>query len=73
MTPQTAASPIDDIEEYFFSGYCKARNQTRLMTCEYSVQPYGLCLEQILGCDLGTCQYNKDCTIVKMALEKEEE
>ena len=71
---QTAAqNTAADIEEYFFNGYCKAKNQTNLVTCEYTMEPCGLCLERILGCDYLECQYNKDCDIVKKALAKEDE
>ncbi len=73
MQNQTAQQEQSDLEEYFFNGYCKAKNQTRLVTCEYSIETYGLCLERIEGCDYLECQYNKDCDIVKRALAKEDE
>lgn len=64
---------MQDMDEFIFTGYCKAKNQTNMVTCEYSVEKCGLCLEQIVGCDYLQCQYNKDCDIVKRALEKEDE
>lgn len=66
-------SDRDELEEYIFTGYCKSKNMTSIMTAEYSMQSYGMCLEQIIGCDFLKCQYNKDCTIVKQALAKEDE
>lgn len=64
---------LQDLEEYCFTGYCKKKNMTAIMTSEYTRESYGLCLEQILGCDYLKCEYNKDCTIVKQALSKEDE
>ena len=60
-------------EEYIYTGYCKVKNATTMFTAEYSEQPYGLCLERILGCDFNSCQYNKDCTAFKIAMAKEDE
>lgn len=62
-----------ELEEYFFTGYCKSKNQTNLVTCEYSAEEFGPCLERIIGCDYLECQYNKECDIVKQALAKEDE
>lgn len=62
-----------ELDEYIFTGYCKAKNQTNMVTCEYSIDKYGPCLEQIIGCDYLKCQYNKECDIVKQALAKEDE
>lgn len=64
---------LQDLDEYIFTGYCKAKNQSNMVTCEYSFANCGLCLEQIVGCDFLKCQYNKECDIVKMALAKEDE
>lgn len=64
---------LQEPEEYCFTGYCKKKNMTSIMTGKYSLESYGLCLEQILGCDYLKCEYNKDCTIVKQALAKEDE
>ncbi|MDO5409521.1 MAG: ubiquinone biosynthesis protein UbiE [Lachnospiraceae bacterium] len=69
----TPVKNMEDIEEYFFTGYCKTKNQSNIFTCEYSVQSCGLCLEQIIGCDFLKCEHNKDCTVVKQALNKEDE
>lgn len=73
MQNQIVQQEQSDLEEYFFNGYCKAKNQTKLVACEYSIESYGLCLERIEGCDYLECQYNKDCDIVKRALAKEDE
>ena len=62
-----------EIEEYIFTGYCKVKNQSEMFTCEYSMQSFGPCLETIIGCNYLNCQYNKECTIVKQALAKEDE
>lgn len=66
-------SKMDEIEEFVYTGYCKKKNQTTMFTAEYSKAPYGLCLEQVLGCEINTCQYNKECTAIKIALAKEDE
>lgn len=62
-----------ELDEFIFTGYCKAKNQTNMVTCEYSLEKFGPCLERILGCDYLECQYNKECDIVKQALAKEDE
>lgn len=42
---------MDEIIEEMFSGYCKAHNQTKIITCEYSKNKYGeLCLKNV-DCD----------------------
>lgn len=64
---------MEELEEYIFTGYCKTKNQSNTFLCEYSSDRYGLCLEQINGCDYLKCQYNKECQIVKQALAKEDE
>lgn len=63
----------EEIEEFIYTGYCKKKNMTTMFTAEYSQDSYGLCLEQVLGCDLNSCEYNKDCTAIKIALAKEDE
>lgn len=63
----------EELEEYIFTGYCKVKNQTTMVECEYSQQPYGLCLENIIGCDFQKCEHNKDCTLAKQVLAKEDE
>ena len=63
----------EELDEFIFTGYCKAKNQTNMVNCEYSTGNFGLCLERIVGCDYLDCQYNKECDIVKHALAKEDE
>ena len=51
---------MDEIIEEMFSGYCKAHNQTKIITCEYSKNKYGeLCLKNV-DCDFLECIYNKE-------------
>lgn len=64
---------MDEIIEEMFSGYCKAHNQTKIITCEYSKNKYGeLCLKNV-DCDFLECIYNKECQVVCQALDKEDE
>ncbi|MDO5425423.1 MAG: ubiquinone biosynthesis protein UbiE [Eubacteriales bacterium] len=64
---------MNTIIEEMFTGYCKAHNQTQIITCEYSKNAYGeLSLEHV-DCDFLQCVHNKDCQVVRQALAKEDE
>ncbi|MDO4519108.1 MAG: ubiquinone biosynthesis protein UbiE [Eubacteriales bacterium] len=61
-----------EIIEEIFSGYCKSKNLTQSIICEYEQLACGLSLLSV-SCDFEKCLYNKDCTVVQQALAKEDE
>lgn len=62
---------MNEILEEMVSGYCRAFDQTRIVTCEYEVLPEGRRL-QSTDCDYGVCVHSKSCTLMKQVLEAEE-
>ncbi|MCD8123571.1 MAG: ubiquinone biosynthesis protein UbiE [Lachnospiraceae bacterium] len=63
---------MTEIVEEFFSGYCKTHNESRMITCEYRVENGYYSLESV-DCDFMDCPHSAACTVVRQALEKEEE
>lgn len=55
-----------------FKGYCKVYNETRDIECKYEQLKYGLGLIKV-DCNYEKCLYNKECSVVKQALAKEDE
>ncbi|MCI8854078.1 MAG: ubiquinone biosynthesis protein UbiE [Lachnospiraceae bacterium] len=61
---------MDEIWEEMVSGYCRAYDQTRIVTCEYEKMPEGRRL-QSTDCDYGNCIHSKSCRLMRQALELE--
>lgn len=62
---------MEEIWEEMVSGYCRAFDQTRIVTCEYEVLPAGRRLRST-DCDYGTCVHSKSCQLIRQALDLEE-
>ncbi|MDO5798452.1 MAG: ubiquinone biosynthesis protein UbiE [Eubacteriales bacterium] len=61
---------MGEIIEEFFNGYCRNFDMTQTVICEYEQLPQELHLIDS-SCEFGTCQYSKDCTLMKQALARE--
>lgn len=60
---------MGEILEEFFSGFCKAQNQTRTVFCEFEVKEDGSRKLLSSDCAYGKCQHSKDCKLMGSAFE----
>lgn len=63
---------MSDIIEEIFTGYCKSNNSTQTIICEYEQLPYGLSLFSV-SCNYKNCVHANSCTVIQLALKKEDE
>lgn len=63
---------MDEIIEEIFNGFCRCRNMTQMVTCEYERQPAGL---KLMGtdCAYGSCVHSGSCDVIRQALDREKE
>jgi len=57
------------ISEEFFSGFCKAQNQTRTVLCEYETDREGHKAFTGSDCAYARCPHAAECLLMKEAVE----
>ena len=57
----------EEIEEAFFSGFCKAQNQSRTVLCEVIKKQDKVTQILSTDCSYGPCPHSKACLLLKIA------
>lgn len=55
-----------EFTEEFFSGFCKAQNQTRTVLCEFEIRSDGSKVLLSSDCVYGKCSHTQDCLLMNM-------
>ena len=59
---------MEEFTEEFYSGFCKAQNQTRMVVCEFELLPDGERRLLESDCAYGKCAHSAECLLMKQAL-----
>lgn len=60
---------MSEIFEEMIQGYCKASDQSRILTCEYSVKE-GKNILEYTDCAYGACVHSKNCRLIEEAFKR---
>ena len=58
---------MSKFEEQFYSGFCKALNQTRTVLCEIERDDDGTVTSLEADCAFGDCPHTGDCLLMSQA------
>ena len=60
-----------EIVEEFVNGFCKAQNQSRMVLCEYQLEPDGSRTFLESDCAYGSCSHSRQCQLMAQAISEE--
>ncbi len=60
------------IDEEFYSGFCKAQNQTRTVICEFEIGEDGKKILLDSDCAYGVCDHSANCLLMGQARSETE-
>lgn len=60
---------MSEIFEEMVQGYCKASDQSRILTCEYAVKD-GKNVLEYTDCAYGACVHSKNCKLIEEAFRR---
>lgn len=60
---------MSEIFEEIIQGYCRASDQSRILTCEYTEKD-GVNVLEYTDCAYGTCVHSKTCKLIEEMFQR---